>query len=200
LKKNFYKAHLYWPQTQGGRLIFGPFSITLCDLYENHQGTVIRSFQFENLLEPFSPCRWVTQLHYVDWPDHGCPRTTDGIRNLIKIKNELQKGEEQHFSPVVVHCSAGIGRAGTFIAIDILIRKYQKILRGRLEHLSSVMDSVMKLRTQRRGMIQTFEQYQFIYSALQDFVRQKRKLKQVQLIPSSLHDHVLSREITVCEQ
>jgi len=59
----------------------------------------------------------------------------------------------------------------------------------------------MKLRTQRRGMIQTFEQYQFIYIAFQDFIRQKRKLKQAQLNQStSLHDHFLSRTITVCEQ
>jgi len=93
IEKNCYKAHLYWPQTPGARLIFGPFSITLYDLNEN-RGTVFRRFQVENLLEPFSPCRLVTQLHYVDWPDHGCPRTTDGIRYLIKVKNQMQKCEK----------------------------------------------------------------------------------------------------------
>jgi len=110
----------------------------------------------------------------------------------------MQQMEKRLLDPIVVHCSAGIGRAGTFIAIDILILRF---LRGRLDHLS-VMDCVMKLRLQRRGMIQTFEQYQFIYSALHDFIRQKRKLKQAQLNQSTiLHEHILSsRTITVCEQ
>jgi len=98
----------------------------------------------------------------------------------------------------VVHCSAGIGRAGTFIAIDMLLRS---ITKGRLELLSPVMESVMKLRLQRRGMIQTFEQYQFIYSAINDFILPKRKLKPTQLNQStSLHDRVLSSQTTVSEQ
>jgi len=201
LKKNFTKANLYWPQNQGDRLIFGPFSITLYRFTET-RGIVIRRFQVENLLE--EPCsrRFVTQLHYVDWPDHGCPKNTDAIRTLINIKKYFQDQSQLiKQGPIVVHCSAGIGRAGTFIAIDILIRKFSK---GKLDLLSlNVMETVKRLRLQRRGMIQTFDQYQFIYTVIQELI-QKRRLKfplSQQNPLQGLHDHLLcSRLISVCEQ
>ena len=87
------------------------------------------------------------QFHFTSWPDHGVPLYATG---LLSFRNRVNK-HQQSFAhiPIVVHCSAGVGRTGTYIAIDTMLKKKDD------EGVVDVFDCVRKLRWQRRYMVQT---------------------------------------------
>lgn len=89
----------------------------------------------------------VTQFHFTAWPDHGVPQYATGLlsfRNRVNQHHLSQKG-----SPMVVHCSAGVGRTGTYIAMDILLKKMEA------EDVVDVFSVVRQLRWHRKYMVQT---------------------------------------------
>jgi len=103
-----------------------------------------------------APERILTQYHFVGWPDFGVPPTGEGVFNILKKLDEFRgKG-----APVVVHCSAGIGRTGTFCTIDIGMQMLAK------EGCVDVPSIIHNLRSQRRGMVQSVEQLEFCFDAL----------------------------------
>lgn len=77
--------------------------------------------------------------------------------------------------PIIVHCSAGVGRTGTFITIHEMISEIMKIAEGekRSKHEVNVLKRVLDLRKERIGMVQTVEQYLFIHIALDTFFQAK---------------------------
>lgn len=90
---------------------------------------------------PLSSLTQVIQLHYTEWPDMGTPDTTDVMQELIAEVDIRKKGPED---PIVIHCSAGIGRTGTFLAIHLSI---QKALKGEpIDIKQIVLDLVFLLR------------------------------------------------------
>uniref|UniRef100_H2YNY5 Tyrosine-protein phosphatase non-receptor type 20 n=1 Tax=Ciona savignyi TaxID=51511 RepID=H2YNY5_CIOSA len=98
----------------------------------------------------------VTQFHYTTWPDHNIPITTTGLHRLKQAVMEQHKksGESK---PIVVHCSAGAGRTGTFIAFDSLSMQMND------KPSINVFDTVVNLRMQRMDMVQTQNQYMFLH-------------------------------------
>jgi protein tyrosine phosphatase len=134
----------------------------------------------------------VLQLHYQDWPDFGTPSSTDSIRALSSLLSALKDRRRQRngeAGPAVIHCSAGVGRAGTFVAIHITLSKLEQTYSNRLAANSSpsaslptfaslfdsplsIKDMVAKLRKQRAGIVQTLDQYTFIYRAVADAMLQ----------------------------
>ncbi|MGH0188452.1 UNVERIFIED_CONTAM: hypothetical protein FKN15_030619, partial [Acipenser sinensis] len=99
--------------------------------------------------------RTVKQFHYRAWPDHGTPRKPLSLLCLIRQANSwLSAG------PMIVHCSAGIGRTGAFIAIDQLLHAAEAA--GRVD----VFQCIYNMRKQRKNMVQTEEQYVFVYDVL----------------------------------
>lgn len=119
----------------------------------------------------------LSHYQYHGWPDHGVPLGTGGIRAISGALDPVRGA-----GPVVVHCSAGIGRSGTFCAVDILrqrLRSWQLRLPASDEEMEGSLDLftlVHQLRQQRMGMVQTMEQYCYCYNALkeelQDLLRQ----------------------------
>lgn len=99
----------------------------------------------------------VTQIQYMGWPDHGIPSSTVAFRNMMERL-------EQHpvDAPVIVHCSAGIGRTGTLIGYYAV---KQCLAKGLLTD-RTVYDVVGAMKRSRRGMVQRFDQYNFIYQCL----------------------------------
>ena len=96
----------------------------------------------------------VTQFHYTAWPDHGVP---DNVMSVIRFIRHVRKlfpvSQDQ---PLLVHCSAGVGRTGTFITLDMMMQQM------RAEDTLSVCQCVSNLRTQRMKMVQTLVNCVFI--------------------------------------
>jgi protein tyrosine phosphatase len=100
----------------------------------------------------------VEHYYYKEWPDKSCPSEAQSVLNLINKMNI--KCSLFDSSPVLVHCSAGIGRTGTFIAISNLIEMMQH------EKRIQPKTVVTELRKQRAFLVQNWEQYKFIHQAV----------------------------------
>ncbi|XP_078328104.1 putative receptor-type tyrosine-protein phosphatase mosPTP-1 [Crassostrea virginica] len=103
--------------------------------------------------------RVVTQHHYTKWPDHGTP---DPLSLVVFHNHVLRTRSDNHEAPTIVHCSAGIGRTGTYIAFDALCKE------GKSKGTINVASYVKVMRSCRMNMVQTYEQYKTIYLALNE--------------------------------
>lgn len=115
----------------------------------------------------------VFHLHYQDWPDHGTPSSTQPIRTLVHLVNERADSR----GPVVVHCSAGVGRAGTFVAIHMTLSQLDRlpISQPCTKFPINIKEMVSNLRSQREGTVQTVDQYIFIYKVIADSIRYSKR-------------------------
>lgn len=122
-------------------------------------------------------------MQFVSWPDYGVPTTACAMLEFRqRVRDELQQSMnasdwplERPAPPIVVHCSAGIGRTGTFITLDISILRLQKT--GRV----CIQNTVEKIRSQRAHSIQTQDQYVFCYLALLEYALINNMLGNVDL-------------------
>ena len=169
IEKNVQKAHQYWPE-EGLQHQYGNIIVTTLRTKTFHFLALrcIRLSLFNDegvMIEK----RDIIHLHYTEWSDMGIPQSTKGIRNLIKLINCCSKRTAIATEPIVVHCSAGIGRAGTFIAIDEAVRRLDaKASSKNMERYVDVKNIVQTLRSKRIGMVQTLSQYQYIYKSIQE--------------------------------
>ncbi|XP_052903266.1 phosphatidylinositol phosphatase PTPRQ [Anopheles moucheti] len=119
----------------------------------------------------------VFHYHFLEWPDHSCPAST---ADLIKFSKIVRAERKSYAIPLVIHCSAGVGRTGTFIALDIVLQRMQQ------EKKINVYDTVKRLRRQRVKMVQTLDQYAFLYQCCLEYVsknnRKKPKTSNVEVI------------------
>ena len=93
----------------------------------------------------------VTQFHYTAWPDHGVPENAMSLVSFIRCVRKQFPVSFDH--PLLVHCSAGIGRTGTFITLDMMMQQMNA------KATLSVHQCVRNLRTQRMKMVQTLVCY-----------------------------------------
>ncbi|XP_048353842.1 receptor-type tyrosine-protein phosphatase V-like [Sphaerodactylus townsendi] len=103
--------------------------------------------------------RRVTHLHYTAWPDHGVPESATSIMAFIDlVRAHIQNAKDS--GPTLIHCSAGVGRTGTFIALDRLLQqlKHEKVV--------DVFNTMYSLRMSRHVMIQTLGQYIFLHNCI----------------------------------
>ena len=99
------------------------------------------------LLTPDEDPLTVTQFHYTAWPDHGVP---DNVMSVISFIHHVRKLYPVSLDqPLLVHCSAGVGRTGTFITLDMMMQQMKA------EGTLSIHQCVRNLRTQRMKMVQT---------------------------------------------
>ncbi|XP_037585918.1 tyrosine-protein phosphatase non-receptor type 20 isoform X7 [Cebus imitator] len=102
----------------------------------------------------------VKQLQFTKWPDHGTPASADSFITYVRY------ARKSHLTgPMIVHCSAGIGRSGVFVCADVVFCAIVK------NCSFNIMDIVAQMREQRSGMVQTREQYHFCYSIVLEVLR-----------------------------
>nr|XP_053638794.1 receptor-type tyrosine-protein phosphatase-like N isoform X1 [Cherax quadricarinatus]XP_053638795.1 receptor-type tyrosine-protein phosphatase-like N isoform X1 [Cherax quadricarinatus] len=98
---------------------------------------------------------------YTAWPDHKAPAEADQLLAMALQVEHVRKTEDGvRYGPVIVHCSAGIGRSGCFVAISIAINQLQE------EDCVDILGILCQMRLDRGGMVQTGEQYEFIHRAV----------------------------------
>jgi len=182
------KVDRYWPEPgPDGVLTFGTLVVRGVGQEDDvGRGITVRRLELVN--GSSNETRAITHYQYEGWPDHGVPTSAKPIRHLIHLI-EKEKGpddessvdlsdddtssngssssnSERSTSPVVVHCSAGVGRTGTFCTIHmLLVRLHKEMRKGAIARLN-LYNTVLKLRRQRPGMVQQQEQYIFCYEAL----------------------------------
>ncbi|XP_045077680.1 receptor-type tyrosine-protein phosphatase delta-like isoform X26 [Coregonus clupeaformis] len=150
------KCDQYWPTR--GTETYGLIQVTLLDTVELATYCVRTFALYKN---GSSEKREVRQFQFTAWPDHGVPEhPTPFLAFLRRVKacNPLDAG------PMVVHCSAGVGRTGCFIVIDAMLERIKH------EKTVDIYGHVTLMRAQRNYMVQTEDQYVFIHDALQEAV------------------------------
>mmetsp|Transcript_30370 Transcript_30370/g.42639 ORF Transcript_30370/g.42639 Transcript_30370/m.42639 type:complete len:418 (+) Transcript_30370:155-1408(+) len=151
------KCDRYWPEDDCP-LTVGHLKITLVN---SKQGTdlIERTLEILNLNDDAT--RTVYQFQYIAWPDHGLPTGTHAFLDLAHKVDTVNPNDD----PIVVHCSAGIGRSGTFCAVHMIVEKLRLELKLHPETKPTfnLVKTVIKMREQRPGMVQTKDQYMFCY-------------------------------------
>lgn len=155
-EKKIPKAHCYWPSEIGDRDEFLSITVEFLDEVSDSSHLNIKKFK----LIKGEESRIVTHYHFLEWDDQG---VTD-VANLNALINKVDSSHCSS-SPIIVHCSAGVGRAGTYIAINALMHDIQKNNKK-----LSVYKKVKELRAQRRGCIQKYGQYVLIFKALSHYL------------------------------
>lgn len=151
-EKSRVKCDQYWPVR--GTETYGLIQVTLVDTVELATYTM-RTFALHK--SGSSEKRELRQFQFMAWPDHGVPEYPTPILAFlrrVKACNPLDAG------PMVVHCSAGVGRTGCFIVIDAMLERMKH------EKTVDIYGHVTCMRSQRNYMVQTEDQYVFIHEAL----------------------------------
>uniref|UniRef100_H2Y7N1 protein-tyrosine-phosphatase n=1 Tax=Ciona savignyi TaxID=51511 RepID=H2Y7N1_CIOSA len=156
------KCVRYWP-AEGEVRQFDQYSVTGVK-ETDYRDYTLREFKLMKNSEPNND-RVVCHYHFKVWPDHGVPSDPGGVLNFLHDINERYKNISS--GPVVVHCSAGIGRSGTFIGIDIIL---DVIGQQGLDCEIDIQRTIQMVRGQRSGMVQTEAQYQFVYLAVKQHI------------------------------
>ena len=151
------KCAQYWSDDQSKKVTDHlEVTVVSCREYSDY---IIRCFRLQNIQT--GDFRDVLHFHFVAWRDFLAPEQPSWLLRFIKRVNEHYCPDR---GPILVHCSAGVGRTGTFIAIDTLISEIDEGAR----HIN-VFECVSKLRYQRNFLVQSIKQYIFVYRAIMEY-------------------------------
>ncbi|XP_034565082.1 tyrosine-protein phosphatase non-receptor type 13 isoform X2 [Notolabrus celidotus] len=147
------KCQRYWPDTpRTAEMVDDRLQITLIkDQYLDN--FVIRLIEVKDVQT--NEIQYVTHLNYTGWPDHGTPSQPEQLLTFISYMRHVHRS-----GPIITHCSAGIGRSGTLICIDVALGLISK------DADFDISDVVRNMRLQRQGMVQTEDQYIFCYQVI----------------------------------
>ncbi len=158
---------IYWPNEVDKPLEFDNLKINFIEREELIPDAVdLKKFKINDDLE-------VIQMHILCWQDHGMPNDPNLCNNIFyQMINYIKKQrEENNKAPIVVHCSAGVGRTGTVIAIYIILYCLEYLKKLGKSLIMNVFNVVRKLREQRYSLVTDTDQYQFIYDFALDWIK-----------------------------
>nr|XP_038024383.1 phosphatidylinositol phosphatase PTPRQ isoform X4 [Anas platyrhynchos] len=158
-EKGRIRCHQYWPEDNKPVTVFGDIVIT--KLMEDTQiDWTIRDLKIER----HGDCMMVRQCNFTSWPEHGVPETTAPIIHFVKLIRASRAGDN---TPMVVHCSAGVGRTGVYIALDHLTQHVND------HDFVDIYGLVAELRSERMCMVQNLAQYIFLHQCVLDLLTSK---------------------------
>ncbi|XP_054087931.1 tyrosine-protein phosphatase non-receptor type 9 isoform X1 [Zeugodacus cucurbitae] len=176
------KCGQYWEPTENSSLEFGNFHVRTLSIEINEDYTVA-SLELKNLKT--DEIRNVSHWQFTSWPDYGVPSSAMAMLNFLQKVREKQASMVKALGdtwaghprgpPIVVHCSAGIGRTGTFITLDICISRLEDV------GTADIRGTVEKIRSQRAYSIQMPDQYVFCHLALIEYAVSRGMLNSVDL-------------------
>ncbi|XP_072910975.1 receptor-type tyrosine-protein phosphatase N2 isoform X2 [Hemitrygon akajei] len=152
------QCHHYWPDE--GSNLYHIYEVNLVSEHIWCEDFLVRSFYLKNLQT--NETRTVTQFHFLSWLDHAVPSST---RSLLDFRRKVNKCYRGRSCPIIVHCSDGAGRTGTYILIDMVLNRMGK---GAKE--IDIAATLEHLRDQRPVMVQTKEQFEFALTAVAEEV------------------------------
>ncbi|KAM9846087.1 receptor-type tyrosine-protein phosphatase O [Aulostomus maculatus] len=147
------KCDHYWPFTDEP-VMYGEISVEMLSETESPEWTT-RKFRLGYADETQD----ILHLNYTSWPDHGVP-TVNAIESILQFVHIVRQQANRTKDPIIVHCSAGVGRTGTFIALDRLMQHIRE------HEFADILGMVSEMRSHRLSMVQTEEQYVFIHQCV----------------------------------
>ncbi|XP_060103071.1 tyrosine-protein phosphatase non-receptor type 13 [Heteronotia binoei] len=147
------KCQRYWPDELGKTTMINHRLRLALVRQQQLKGFVVRVMELEDIHT--GELRHVSHLNFTAWPDHDTPSQPDDLLTFISYMRHVHKS-----GPIITHCSAGIGRSGTLICIDVVLG----LIGQDLEF--DISDIVRNMRLQRHGMVQTEDQYIFCYQVI----------------------------------
>ncbi|KAF5893565.1 phosphatidylinositol phosphatase PTPRQ isoform X3, partial [Clarias magur] len=158
-EKGRIRCHQYWPEDNKPVTVFGDIIIT--KLTEDvHPDWTVRALR----VEKHGDYMVVHHFNYTSWPEHGVPESSS---TLIQFVKAVRSNRGHDNSTIVVHCSAGVGRTGVYIALDHLIQHVRD------HDFVDVYGLVAELRSERMCMVQNLAQYMFLYQSTLDLLTSK---------------------------
>ncbi|KAL6767044.1 hypothetical protein ACKKBG_A38360 [Auxenochlorella protothecoides x Auxenochlorella symbiontica] len=155
------KSSAYLAEEAGWKRRFGGMAVKTEGVSEAHAKLWLRRLSLRGGGGP--PPRPVWHWHYAAWPDHGVPASPEALLRLVGELAPVQ-------TPILAHCSAGIGRSGVFAVLLVAVRRAEAALSGTrpasAEDLADLRGLVAACRAQRAGCVQTLAQYAFVHTAL----------------------------------
>nr|CDS20778.1 Receptor type tyrosine protein phosphatase O [Echinococcus granulosus] len=171
------KCTQYWPDGMTSTFESAKCTVEVRKESEENLGSVIRR---ELKIHPSSEASpWtVTQFHFTDWVDNSVPNV-ESFYNLVVMQNDFLATHPMgvECGPTIVHCSAGVGRTGTFMAARFLLDR----LRTNPQNVD-IVGTVLAMRKWRANLVQVWSQLQFLYNFI-DFCLGKEKLGVKQIAP-----------------
>uniref|UniRef100_A0A673TZ93 Tyrosine-protein phosphatase non-receptor type 13 n=1 Tax=Suricata suricatta TaxID=37032 RepID=A0A673TZ93_SURSU len=147
------KCQRYWPNILGKTTMVNDRLRLALVRMQQLKGFVVRAMALEDIQT--GETRHISHLNFTAWPDHDTPSQPDDLLTFISYMRHVHRS-----GPIITHCSAGIGRSGTLICIDVVLGLISQDLDF------DISDLVRCMRLQRHGMVQTEDQYIFCYQVI----------------------------------
>ncbi|XP_041937653.1 LOW QUALITY PROTEIN: receptor-type tyrosine-protein phosphatase-like N [Alosa sapidissima] len=148
----------YWPDE--GSSLYHIYEVNLVSEHIWCNDFLVRSFYLKNVQT--QETRTLTQFHFLSWPAQGIPTST---RPLLDFRRKVNKCYRGRSCPIIVHCSDGTGRTGTYILIDMVLNRMAKGVKE-----IDIAATLEHIRDQRPGMVRTKDQFEFALTAVAEEV------------------------------